>query len=181
MCEGPTGQRGPQVTVSRWDWQTSLRAPRASDAGRRHVCLLLELLMPRLSTSLKRSFLGAFRNPRLCGLSGLVSVGGKGASACREQGKVESCTVHDILGFLSQRSLQFSPGIRTPRGMLLLPLEAPRGTQGTNLARSSVFCTDSPKRETGRKLPGQWHDKQSRRARDSTEFNSILFLFFSYP
>jgi hypothetical protein len=42
--------------------------PRDSDAGLPvFVFLLIELLMPHLSTSLKQSLLDAFRNPSLCG------------------------------------------------------------------------------------------------------------------
>lgn len=121
---------GPQVSVSCWNWHTAAcRHPGFQMWGViAFVFLLIELLMPHLSTSLKQSFLDAFRNLSLCGLSGLVSICGKGELACQEQS--EFCRSHDILGFLSHRFLQFSLVIRIPRGILLFPLEAPSGRRG---------------------------------------------------
>lgn len=86
---------GPQVFVSCWNWLT---------AARRHpgfqmwgvtvfVFLLIELLMPHLSTSLKQSFLDAFGNPSLCGLSGPVSICGEGEFACLRQRNISSAEV----------------------------------------------------------------------------------------
>lgn len=56
------------------------------------VFLLIELLMPHLSTSLKQSFLDAFRNLSLCGLSGLVFICG-GEFACLGRRKMGSAEV----------------------------------------------------------------------------------------
>lgn len=115
--------------MSCWSWRTAAcRHPGFQMWGVMvFVFLLIELLMPHLSASLKQSFLDAFRNPSLCGLSGLVSICGKGELACQEHRQSELCRSHDILGFLSQRCLQFSLVIRIPRGMFLFPLEAPSG------------------------------------------------------
>lgn len=111
--EGPAGQMGPQASVSCWSRPT---------AARRHpgfqmwgvamfVFLVIELLMPHLSTSPKQSFLDAFRNPSLCGLSGLVSICGEADFSCRELSKPSRAEVTKSLVSCrrdSGRSLQES-------------------------------------------------------------------------
>lgn len=94
-CEGPTGQMGPQVFLSCWNWQAAAcRHPGLQMWGAFvFVFLLIELLMPHLSTSLKQSFLDAFRNLSLCSLSGLVFICGKGELACQEWSKVSCAEV----------------------------------------------------------------------------------------
>lgn len=106
------------------------------------VFLLIELLMPHLSTSLKQSFLDAFRNLSLCGLSGLVFICG-GEFAClgwRKMGSAEvmasvaSCLVSSCCslrepGFVLERS----------RSHWKLLMERRRG----NLAKSAKFLNDS--------------------------------------
>lgn len=81
---------GPQVFGSCWDCQTAAcRHPGFQRWGVTvFVSLLIELLMPHLSTSLKQSFLDAFGNPSLCGLSGLVSICGR-RRACLSRARRE--------------------------------------------------------------------------------------------
>lgn len=106
------------------------------------VFLLIELLTPHLSTSLKQSFLDAFRNLSLCGLSGLVFICG-GEFTClgwRKMGSAEvtasmaSCLVCPCCslqepGFLLERF----------RSHWKLLMEQRRG----NLAKSAKFLSDS--------------------------------------
>lgn len=106
------------------------------------VFLLIELLMPHLSTSLKQSFLDTFRNLSLCGLSGLVFICG-GEFAClgrRKMGSAEvmasvaSCLVSSCCspqepGFLLERS----------RSHWKLLMKRRRG----NLAKSAKFLNNS--------------------------------------
>lgn len=55
--------------------------------------LLINLLTPHLSTSLKRPVWDALRNRSLCGLSGLVSICGEGEFACLRQREMGSAGV----------------------------------------------------------------------------------------
>lgn len=124
---------GPQVFASCWNWQTAARRhPRFQMWGVAvFVFLLIELLMPHLSTSLKQSFLDAFGNPSLCGLSGLVSICGEGEFACLGQRK-KFCRSRDTLGFPSHIyscSCPWEPGFFTEClcSLRKLPVEC-RGT-----------------------------------------------------
>lgn len=85
---------GPPGFVSCRDWQTAACwHPGFQTWGRIVFAFrLIELLMPHLSTSLKQSFLDAFRNLSLCGLSGLVSICG-GEFTCLGQRKMGSVEV----------------------------------------------------------------------------------------
>lgn len=146
--EGPFGQMGPPGFESCWNWQTAAcRHPGFQMWGVIvFVFLLIELLMLHLSTSLKQSFLDAFRNLSPCGLSGLVSICG-GEFACLGQRKMGSAevTVSWVSGHVySCCSLRES-------GFLMecfhshwkLPMEPRRGLGCINLAKSAVFLNDS--------------------------------------
>lgn len=106
------------------------------------VFLLIELLMPHLSTSLKQSFLDAFRNLSLCGLSGLVFICG-GEFACLGRRKMGSAGVTASVAsclVCSGCSLQ-EPGflLERSRSHRKLLMEQRWG----NLAKSAKFLNDS--------------------------------------
>lgn len=106
------------------------------------VFLLIELLMPHLSTSLKQSFLDAFRNLSLCGLSGLVFICG-GEFACLGRRKMGSAEVMASVAscLVSSCCSPQEPGflLECSRSHWKLLMKRRRG----NLAKSAKFLNNS--------------------------------------
>lgn len=124
------------------------------------VSLLIELLMPHLSTSLKQSFRDTFGNPSLCGLSGLVSICGEGELAClghREKWVLQKPRYPWFPGGVS--------GNPDPSQNASVSAGSSRWNVGGHLAKSLVSISDSQisenalakrDQETHCKHKGQW-------------------------
>lgn len=105
------------------------------------VFLLIELLMPHLSTSLKQSF-GCLSKPESLRFvwTGFYLWRRVRLSRVEKNGVYRS---HGIRGFLSRVLRLFSPGARVPPGTFSFPSEAPDGTEMGEIVQICKVLNDS--------------------------------------